>query len=395
MEGEQEDAVTRVYEEHSPEVELEEFREAVEAKVEQMGGLCDAETAAKLVAHEANEDRVYDIEDVTEHQNEVGFVGKVTRIGERRTFERDEEDEPDGRVANVHVRDETGEVRVALWDEMADNVDELSVGDVLKVHGRPQEGYQGGVEVSAIRAEVAEDEDVDVEVGADVSCVADVEEGMNDVSLEGEVIKVSGVNTFSRDDGSEGRVANLVVGDSSGWIRVTMWDGRADDAGEFQQGDVARVEDGYVREREGDVELHVGDRGTVEHGNSDVEFQPEGTPIEEVEEDEVYDLAGVVTDPGEVRSFDRDDGSKGRVRNVRIQDSTGELRVALWGEHADRDLMAGDEVVLTNVEVDEGWNDGLEGSANWNSAVVVHGTDPRYEEEEGGTRDEGTGLDSF
>ncbi|MFW5929911.1 MAG: OB-fold nucleic acid binding domain-containing protein, partial [Halobacteriota archaeon] len=202
------------------------------------------------------------------------------------------------------------------------------------------------------------------------------------------------VNTFSRDDGSEGRVSNLVLGDESGWIRVTLWDERADDAGEFTAGDVASVEGGYTRTRDGAVEVHVGGRGAVEAIESDVEFEPQGTPIDEVEEGGTYDVAGVVTDAGEIRTFDRDDGSVGRVRNLRIRDASGELRVALWGEHADVDVMAGDEVVMTNVEVKEGWNDGLEGSANWNSAVVVRGTDPRYEEAEE-TGDGSPGLDGF
>ena len=36
--------------------------------------------------------------------------------------------------------------------------------------------------------------------------------------------------TFDRDDGEdEGKVANIVLGDETGWVRVALWDDRADD----------------------------------------------------------------------------------------------------------------------------------------------------------------------
>jgi replication factor A1 len=75
------------------------------------------------------------------------------------------------------------------------------------------------------------------------------------------------------------------------------------------------------------------------------------------------------TDP--VRTFDRDDGSEGQVRNVRIQDDTGDMRIALWGDKADIDLAPGDEVLAADVEVEDGFQDDLEASANWRSTVVV------------------------
>ncbi|PSP51475.1 replication factor A, partial [Halobacteriales archaeon QH_7_68_42] len=48
-------AIEDVYEDLETDVSEEEFREAVEEKVEQMGGLADEETAAMLLAHELNE----------------------------------------------------------------------------------------------------------------------------------------------------------------------------------------------------------------------------------------------------------------------------------------------------------------------------------------------------
>jgi replication factor A1 len=71
------------------------------------------------------------------------------------------------------------------------------------------------------------------------------------------------------------------------------------------------------------------------------------------------------------RTFDRDDGSEGQVRNIRIQDETGDIRVALWGDLADRDVAPGDEVQLTDVEIQDGFQDDLEASANWRSTLTT------------------------
>ncbi|MFP4189334.1 MAG: OB-fold nucleic acid binding domain-containing protein [Halobacteriales archaeon] len=390
-------SLSEIYAELDLPVDEDEFRERVDDKVEQMGGLCDEATAAKLVSHELEEDRVYDVDEITVEKDEVRFVGRVTKVGETREFERDEGD--DGMVANVHVRDETGEVRVALWDEYAASVDELEQGDVLKVKGAPKDGWNGGVEINAREVEVDEDGEFDLDVeltDGDVGA-GEVTAGGSDVSLVGRVLETSEPRTFDRDDG-EGKVANIAVGDETGWVRVALWDERADDVSSLTDGDVVRIRDGYARERDGGVEVNVGSRGTVERVSEDeldgdVEFHPDPTPVAELEIDETYDVAGVVTDTGETRTFDRDDGSQGKVRNVRLRDDTGEVRVALWGDKADLSFAPGDEVAILNMEAQEGWNDGVEGSVNWASTVYVRsrGTLEGEEEEE---RSE-AGLDSF
>ncbi len=350
-------------------VSLEDFREAVEAKVEQMAGLADEETAAMLVAHELDVGQVNGVADIEPGMEEVTFTAKVTGIGELRTFERDDEDRPEGQVINVEVADETGQIRVSFWDETASGAkSNLEVGDVLDIKGRPQDGYNG-VEVSVDAVEENPEADIDVAVQDDYR-VADLTLGISDVTLVGEVLGTEPVRTFDRDDGSEGQVSNLLLGDETGRVRVTLWDEMAELAEEFESHDVVEVVDGYVRERDGTIELHVGDHGAIKRTDAEVSYVPDATPIDEVDLDQTVDLAGVVRSADPKRTFDRDDGTEGQVRNVRIQDQSGDIRVALWGEKADVDLGPGDEVLFVDVTIQDGWQDDLEASANWRSTII-------------------------
>ncbi|QLG29293.1 single-stranded DNA binding protein [Halorarum halophilum] len=358
-----------VYDDVETDVPFEEFEAAVEDKVEQMGGLADEETAAMLIAHELRDEEVNSVADIKPGMDDVKFLAKVMKVGEVRTFERDGEDE-DGHVLNVEVADESGRITISMWDGMAvDAAERLSAGDVLRIMGRPKEGYNG-LEVAVDKAEPDDDAEVDVEAIEEYR-VEDLTLGASDVNLLGKVLDTDSVRTFSRDDGSEGRVANLTLGDETGRIRVTLWDEQTERAEELEAGDTVEVVDGYVRERDGSLELHVGNRGAVEEVDADVEYVPETTDIAALELDETVDIAGGVIETNEKRTFDRDDGSEGQVRNVRIKDGTGEIRVALWGEKADKDIDLADRVVFTDVEVQEGWQDDLEASAGWRSTVSV------------------------
>ncbi|MDG5778178.1 single-stranded DNA binding protein [Haloarculaceae archaeon H-GB2-1] len=386
-------AIEDIYADLDTDVSEEEFRDAVEQKVEQMGGLADEETAAMLIAHELAEGEVDTVADIEPGMEEVKFLAKVLSVGDLRTFERDGEDE-DGHVINVEAGDETGAVRLAFWDEQAQSVAEgqLEIGDVLRIKGRPKEGYNG-LEVSVDKAEPDDEVEIDVQPG-DTSAIDSLSMGQSDVDVLGIVLETDPVRTFDRDDGSEGRVSNLLLGDETGRIRVTMWDERADRAEELEAGVPVEVVDGYVRERDGDLELHVGDRGAVEEVDEEVDFTPETTPIADLELDETADIAGVVRSADPKRTFDRDDGSEGQVRNVRIQDDTGDIRVALWSEKADKDIAPGDEVFVADAEIQDGWQDDLEASAGWRSTVMVL-DDPTAGGADAATESDAGDLSSF
>ncbi|WP_435185056.1 single-stranded DNA binding protein [Halobellus sp. EA9] len=386
-------AIEEVYEDLDTDVDFEEFEAAVEDKVEQMGGLADEETAAMLIAHELRDEEVEGVADVAPGMDDVKFLAKVMRIGELRTFERDGDDE-DGKVVNVEVADESGRIRIAMWDDMAeDAVESLEEGETLRVAGRPKEGYNG-VEVDVDKVEPAPDAEVDVDT-QDTYRVEDLALGLSDVNLKGRVLSTDSVRTFDRDDGSEGRVSNLTLGDPTGRIRVTLWDEKADLATEFGPGESVEVVDGYVRERDGTLELHVGNRGAVEALDEEIEYVPDTTDVADLEMGETVDIAGGVIETDPKRTFDRDDGSEGQVRNVRIKDETGDIRVALWGDKADLDIDLADYVVFTDVEIQDGWQDDLEASAGWQSAVSVMDDAPEDATDTETESAQSTGLGAF
>lgn len=361
-------AIEDVYEDLEIDISLDEFREAVEEKVEQMAGLADEETAAMLIAHELSENEVTGIADIEAGMEEVEFLGKVSAVGEMRSFDRD--DGTDGKVVNVDLVDTTGSIRAAFWDEKAEAVEsELEQGMVLRVNGRPKDGYNG-VEVNVNAVEPASDETIDVSI-TDSYAIDELTLGLSDITVRGFVLDTDSVRTFDRDDGTEGKVANIVVGDETGRVRVTLWDDQAETVESITPGTTVEIIDGYVREREGSLEVHVGNRGTVKESEETVEYSPDATPISDVALDETVDLTGVVRSADPKRTFDRDDGSQGQVKNIRIQDSSGDIRVALWGEKANKDVQPGDEIHLADVQIQDGWEDDLEGSAGWQSTVTV------------------------
>jgi replication factor A1 len=96
--------------------------------------------------------------------------------------------------------------------------------------------------------------------------IQDLVSGLNDVTVTGQVRAVYPPKTFTRRDWTEGRLANLVVADESGSLRVVLWDNKTElvEKGKIQREQRIRISHGYVREgRDGKPELHLGDRSSV------------------------------------------------------------------------------------------------------------------------------------
>lgn len=359
-----------IFEQVSEQISQEDFESRVEEKILLMAGLCDRRTAAMLVARELGIAEV--ITKIGRIRPEVGmvvFTGKVLSISDIKEFTRS--DGSTGRVANLTLGDETGTIRVALWDEYTDVVKsgDLKTGLCLKVKGMAKEGYKG-TEVSIGHSGSIEEVDADIMPRLEPYKISEIKRDMGEVNVAAMVIDPGEAREFTRNDGSVGLVKSLLLGDETGKIRLTLWNDHAKMA--FLKGETIEIINGSSRERYGQVEIQTGSYTVLRKSNRRVIYSEKITPIADLEPGMICSVSGYVTGLGEVREFQREDGKAGRVVNIYITDATGRVRVALWGDHVRliEGLDLGYKADLIDCQVKNGWNEGLEISCGWRTRIT-------------------------
>lgn len=102
--------------------------------------------------------------------------------------------------------------------------------------------------------------------------------GLRNVETAGKVVRVFELREFKTDT-RQGKVSSMIIGDETGTIRITMWGDQADNINSLKEGDIVRIEGGYVRENMGRKEVHLNDR-------SNLIINPEGVVISDVKEND-------------------------------------------------------------------------------------------------------------
>jgi ssDNA-binding replication factor A large subunit len=103
--------------------------------------------------------------------------------------------------------------------------------------------------------------------------ISELTTGMWDVDIEGKVVTVYDVTTFTTKDEKEGRVRNVILADESGKTRVTFWNEDVDK--------IEKIKDGYVKEGfRGGVEFHVGRK-------AEIHINPKGSKLKKLDVSQV------------------------------------------------------------------------------------------------------------
>jgi len=86
--------------------------------------------------------------------------------------------------------------------------------------------------------------------------------GMRNVSFTAKVLKKYDVREFNKND-KKGKVCSIMVGDDTGTMRVVFWNDQVSLTETFQEEDILALKQGYVRENNGNKEVHVGEKSTI------------------------------------------------------------------------------------------------------------------------------------
>ena len=90
--------------------------------------------------------------------------------------------------------------------------------------------------------------------------ISELNAGQGNVNVEGTIIEKAETRSMNK-YGKELRVANAILEDSSGRIKLTLWN---DDTSRFKEGDKVKIANGYVSEFQGEKQLTSGKFGSIE-----------------------------------------------------------------------------------------------------------------------------------
>lgn len=94
--------------------------------------------------------------------------------------------------------------------------------------------------------------------------IKDIYAGMRNVEFAGKVQQVYPLNTFARQDGSQGKVASCMVADETGVMRVVGWGEHAETVSKLEPGTVIKVAAAFAKENNrGFAEVHLNEKSNL------------------------------------------------------------------------------------------------------------------------------------
>lgn len=91
--------------------------------------------------------------------------------------------------------------------------------------------------------------------------IKDLKNGMRQVDIEAKVIeKTPPREVLSRYKNTTYRVANAIITDGTGTIKLTLWNEQID---QVNVNDTIKIENGYITSFKGEIQLNVGKYGKL------------------------------------------------------------------------------------------------------------------------------------
>jgi replication factor A1 len=341
----------------------------VEINIGNNGVLAESEEEVDVTANNQK------IKDIKDGMGDLNLTGKILEISEIRTFQR--KDGNPGKVGNLLLGDNTGTVRVTLWDDKTEFLNQIEYGDTVElVNAYARENaFTQKVELQVGNRSIIKKSEKKVEYEEEFTPIEDIRADMNDINTSGKILDIGEIRTFEKKDGSTGRVGNLLLGDTTGKIRLTLWDEKTNFLDEVDFDETIEVLHAYSRENafNQQVELNLGNRGIIQKSEKEIEYKEKFTDIADIIPGETYSVQGKVSEIGELREFEREDGTENMVSNLILKDETGSIRVTLWGEQAYviEDIDVDSEIQIINGYAKYGLNEEIELSIGNRSRVIM------------------------
>ena len=334
-----------------------ELETKINEVINEHSGLMDEKAAISIIASDLGLDLEYDddeeygfsIKDIAEGQRNVEVTGKIMDISDVKEFSR--KDGTKGKVRSIIIADNTGSIRLTLWNDKVQLVDNLKKGDVIEITNAFSRKWNNRIELNSgsdLTIEKLEDYDESkYPIVKEYYSISELTPNMP-ATIKGEITASYDKREFPRKDGSVGRVKSFILKDDTGTIRGTLWDDLAEI--EINKGDVVEVK-GYVKEGLRGLDINVNTINILNKG--EVAEVPE-VDISELPnyKDDVVIVKGRITHISNPRTVKFDDREVD-VQEINLIDNSGNVRISFWGRNTNvlNDIKEGDAVRIANCKV--------------------------------------------
>ena len=334
------------------------------------------------VVSEKPEFAIDTIDKLEANSRDVTVAGRVISISNPRSFKTRKGQ--NGQVQNVELKDNTGVIRAVFWTQNIRLLKEVKEGDIIQIKNVDiKEGYSGleaNLRPRSVLVHLEEDSSKYPAYEEEITKIADIEPETK-VNIIARIIRIPTIRSYEK-NGKEGKVASLELQDDSGQISYTLWNKNVEliEDLKLEDGDTVKILQAQARERpnrdgENEISLTHWD-GRIIKGDYDVpEIQQEFLPIGDLSEQRDVSIIGVVSRLQDIRVFTRKtDNTEGKLRNFDVRDSTGEIRVTVWGDDTNIAINKGDfiKVIGGDVRFDEYTQSQYSMNTNFNTQITVN-----------------------
>jgi len=198
--------------------------------------------------------------------------GRILYLYPKSEFAR--KDGSKGQRSSVIIEDETGKLRIVLWDSNADLIGNFVEGDVIRVeNGQARTGNRGlEVHIGNRSRVMKSDAKLNLPEVAKpkVYKVGEIEPDQESITVSGRVMRTFPVKEFTSGDRT-GKLASLIIADETGMVRVVLWGEKTESLKDVNKGDIVLVKNAYTKQNmNGETEVHLSQRGALELNPSGV-----------------------------------------------------------------------------------------------------------------------------
>ena len=335
------------------------------------------------VVSEKPEFSVKTLNDLEAGSREVTIEGRVISISNKRSFKTRKGGK--GQVCNVEIQDNTATMRTVFWTQNMPLLKSFTEGDIIQIKNVDiKNGYSGLEANLKQRSSVIKLEENPSKFPAyeeEITSISDIK-AESKVNIIARIVKISTIRSYEK-NGKEGKVASMELQDATGRITYNLWNRNVEliEDLELEDGDTVKILAAQSRERtnmDGISEIsltHWSDSRIVK-GDFDVpEIEQEFTPIADLSEQTNVSIKGVVVRLQDIKTFIRKtDNTEGKLRNFDVGDSSGTIRVTVWGDDADLPLNKGDivKIIDGNVRFDEYTQSGYSMNTTFNTQITIN-----------------------